>query len=201
MSSFSMSMGWDYISELRPPTGLLFILRWYIKNRVMVEWYWQGKTEELGEKYVPVPLCPQIPYRLIHVWTWTSMVRGQWLTTSAMAWSTFFRTYASTALAITESVKWSVITWKMFHVQEPHSNTIWISRISSWVWADSHMIKNITDSVTSTPDTCLRRYLCIFHAHRPMCHCSFSVFMWDFKFSRQQVWCSELSSGMYCRVK
>jgi hypothetical protein len=27
-----------------------------------VEWYWQGKTEGLGEKPVPVPLCPpQIP--------------------------------------------------------------------------------------------------------------------------------------------
>jgi hypothetical protein len=25
--------------------------------------------------------------------------------------------------------------------------------------------------------------------------------MSDFKFSRRQVWCSELSSGMYCRVK
>jgi hypothetical protein len=25
--------------------------------------------------------------------------------------------------------------------------------------------------------------------------------MWDFKFSWQRVWCSELSSGLYCRVK
>jgi hypothetical protein len=25
--------------------------------------------------------------------------------------------------------------------------------------------------------------------------------MWDFKFSRRRVWSSELSSGMYCRVK
>jgi hypothetical protein len=24
---------------------------------------------------------------------------------------------------------------------------------------------------------------------------------WDFKFSRRRVWCSELSSGMYCRAK
>jgi hypothetical protein len=30
-----------------------------------VEWNWQGNTEALGEKPVPVPLClPQIPYRL-----------------------------------------------------------------------------------------------------------------------------------------
>jgi hypothetical protein len=26
-------------------------------------------------------------------------------------------------------------------------------------------------------------------------------FLWDFKFSRRRVWCSELSSGLYCRVK
>jgi hypothetical protein len=25
--------------------------------------------------------------------------------------------------------------------------------------------------------------------------------MWDFKFSRRQVWCPELSCGIYCRVK
>jgi hypothetical protein len=25
--------------------------------------------------------------------------------------------------------------------------------------------------------------------------------VWDFKFSRRRVWCSELSSGIYCRVK
>jgi hypothetical protein len=29
----------------------------------------------------------------------------------------------------------------------------------------------------------------------------FNKIMWDFKFSRRRVWCSELSSGMYCRVK
>jgi hypothetical protein len=28
-----------------------------------------------------------------------------------------------------------------------------------------------------------------------------TVILWDFKFSRQWVWCSELSSGIYCRVK
>jgi hypothetical protein len=27
-----------------------------------------------------------------------------------------------------------------------------------------------------------------------------SVVLWDFKFSRQRVWCSELSSGIYCHV-
>jgi hypothetical protein len=33
--------------------------------RATVQWYWQGKTEERGEKPVPVPLCPtQIPHEL-----------------------------------------------------------------------------------------------------------------------------------------
>jgi hypothetical protein len=27
------------------------------------------------------------------------------------------------------------------------------------------------------------------------------LILWDFKFSRRRVWCSELSSGLYCRVK
>jgi hypothetical protein len=40
-----------------------------------------GKTEELGEKPVPVPLCPpQIPNGLIQAWTRVCMVRGWRLT-------------------------------------------------------------------------------------------------------------------------
>jgi hypothetical protein len=37
-----MSMGWGYVSELRPPTGLLFVPqgdKW--AWRIMVEWYRQ----------------------------------------------------------------------------------------------------------------------------------------------------------------
>jgi hypothetical protein len=45
-----------------------------------------GKTEDLREKPVPVPLCPpQIPHGLAWVWTWASGVRGWWLTVRAMA--------------------------------------------------------------------------------------------------------------------
>jgi hypothetical protein len=32
---------------------------------VNVEWCWQGKAEELGQKHVPLPLCPpQVPNRM-----------------------------------------------------------------------------------------------------------------------------------------
>jgi hypothetical protein len=54
--------------------------------RATVEWYWQGKTEELGEKPVPVPLCPpQIPHGLTRARTRDSAVRGRRLTTWVMA--------------------------------------------------------------------------------------------------------------------
>jgi hypothetical protein len=47
-----------YVSILRTPQ-MIWVLR------ATVEWYWQEKTEELGEKPVPVPLCPpKIPYGL-----------------------------------------------------------------------------------------------------------------------------------------
>jgi hypothetical protein len=40
--------------------------RWSVffsSNGALVEWNWQGKTEVLGEKPIPVPLCPpQIPH-------------------------------------------------------------------------------------------------------------------------------------------
>jgi hypothetical protein len=48
--------------------------------------YWLGKTEELGEKPVPLSLCPpQIPHGLTRARTRVSAVRGRRLTTWAMA--------------------------------------------------------------------------------------------------------------------
>jgi hypothetical protein len=53
---------------------------------------WQGKPEELGEKPVPVPLCPpQIPHGLTRARTWASAVRGRRLTTWVMARSQCLR--------------------------------------------------------------------------------------------------------------
>jgi hypothetical protein len=63
-----------YVSILRIPQ---MIWVWI----VTVE-YWQGKTEELGEKPVPMPLCPpQIPHGLTRSRTRASAVRGRRLTT------------------------------------------------------------------------------------------------------------------------
>jgi hypothetical protein len=55
-------------------------------NGAPVEWNWQGKTEVLGEKPVPVPLCPpQIPHGLTRDRTRASAVRAWRLTPWAMA--------------------------------------------------------------------------------------------------------------------
>jgi hypothetical protein len=50
------------------------------------EWYWQAKTKVLGEKSVPVPLCPpQIPHEVAWDWTQASEVRDLQATAWAMA--------------------------------------------------------------------------------------------------------------------
>jgi hypothetical protein len=49
--------GWRWVNEWM---NIFFLI--FGKLEPTVEWYWQGKTEDLREKTVPVPLCPpQIP--------------------------------------------------------------------------------------------------------------------------------------------
>jgi hypothetical protein len=50
-------MGWDYVSELLPLTDIVHPPGDTWVWSTTVEWHWQGKTEELGEKPVPAPLC------------------------------------------------------------------------------------------------------------------------------------------------
>jgi hypothetical protein len=46
------------------------------EHRDTVEWYWQGKTEKLGEKTLPVPVRPpEIPYWLSRVQSPTYAIR------------------------------------------------------------------------------------------------------------------------------
>jgi hypothetical protein len=76
---------------LAPKRGCPLTLAYYAFQmiwfwRATVEWYWQEKTEELGEKPVPVPICPpQIPHALNRARTRASAVRGRRLTTWSMA--------------------------------------------------------------------------------------------------------------------
>jgi hypothetical protein len=72
-----MSKEWDYVSELRPPIGLLFI------SQVIFEYGEPRRndigrgTEELGERAVPVPLCPpQVPHGRTLARNRASEVRG-----------------------------------------------------------------------------------------------------------------------------
>jgi hypothetical protein len=39
-----MSVRWGYVSELRPPTGLLFIPQMIRVWRASIEWYWNRRT-------------------------------------------------------------------------------------------------------------------------------------------------------------
>jgi hypothetical protein len=76
-------MGRDYVSELLPLADILLIPQMIWVWRAT--WLLTGKTEELGEKSVPVQLCPrQIPHALTRTRTRASAVRGRWLT----AWAT-----------------------------------------------------------------------------------------------------------------
>jgi hypothetical protein len=75
----SSTQAWmpTYVSILRIPQ-----MMWV--RRATVEGYWQGITDELGQKHVPVPLCPpQITYGLIRARTRASAVRGRRLRTGA----------------------------------------------------------------------------------------------------------------------
>jgi len=39
--------------------------------------HWQGKTETVGERPVPLPLCPlHISHGLVWVWTWAFVLKG-----------------------------------------------------------------------------------------------------------------------------
>jgi hypothetical protein len=82
-----ISIGWDCVSELLSLTDIVHPPRRQKSmenNSGMI--YWQGKTEKLGEKPVPVPLCPpQIPQELTRARTRDSARRARWLTAWAMA--------------------------------------------------------------------------------------------------------------------
>jgi hypothetical protein len=110
-------------------------------NGAPVEWNWQGKTEVLGEKPAPVPLClPHIPHGL----TRASAVRRRWLTAWTMArpntrsWS-----YTCDASLRLSSMwrKWSQLSrhvWLLdMEVQffMKRSRLLWCMY---WVWCDCH---------------------------------------------------------------
>jgi hypothetical protein len=79
-----MSMRWNCLSTaatnrpLAHPQDATWV--W----KATVEWCWQGKTEELGGKPVPVTLCPQIPYELTRARNLAFAVRGRRLTAWVM---------------------------------------------------------------------------------------------------------------------
>jgi hypothetical protein len=140
--------------------------------RATVEWYWQGKTEELGKKPVPVPLCPpQIPRGFTRARTRASAVRGRLLTTWAM--SRLEIEVTSSSFNISLLVLWPppFILCSLPH--EPHFRCCQC-RFGFWFYCPSFAATYFTWSQTNS----LKHGL----SYKVLC-------------------CSELSSGIYCCVK
>jgi hypothetical protein len=69
----------QFVMKMKRKINCFFFF--FPSNGAPVEWNWQGKTEVLGEKPVPVPLCPpQIPHGLTRDRTRASAVGGRRLT-------------------------------------------------------------------------------------------------------------------------
>jgi hypothetical protein len=104
--SFFMSMGWNHISELFPPTGLLFIPRWYMSVESHGEIILTGKTEKFREKYVSVPLRrPQNSNWMTRARTRASAMRGRRLTAWAIAQHFFIAYQCYLGGAITQAAR------------------------------------------------------------------------------------------------
>jgi hypothetical protein len=77
---------WGFLCNPEMKMTMIIIFCPFPNNGAPVEWNWQGKTEVLGEKPVPVPLCPQqIPHGLTRDRTRASAVGGRRLTAWAVA--------------------------------------------------------------------------------------------------------------------
>jgi hypothetical protein len=72
---------WGFLCNRVMKIIIIIIIIYFPSNGAPVEWKWQGKTESLGEKPVPVPLCPpKIPHGLTRDGTRASAVGGRRLT-------------------------------------------------------------------------------------------------------------------------
>jgi hypothetical protein len=55
--------------------------KWMNEYRTLVEWYWQEHLKYTKKNLSKLPLCPpQIQHGLAWDQTWSSMVKGLWLT-------------------------------------------------------------------------------------------------------------------------
>jgi hypothetical protein len=81
-------MAWDYISELRPPAGLMFIPQMIWVWSATMEWYWLGKTEKLGEN---LSQCQSVNHKSHMDWPAREPGSQRWKGRKVTAWvSEFF---------------------------------------------------------------------------------------------------------------
>jgi hypothetical protein len=114
-------------------TMMIIIFCPFPSNGAPVEWNWQGKTEVLGEKPVPAPLCPpQIPHGLTRDWTRASAVIGRLLTAWAMARPTIVsRSRNVYTYSVSLTARYHIIRREHFYsnvtrpIILPHFKQIW----------------------------------------------------------------------------
>jgi len=104
--------------------------RWMNEYGAMLEWYWQGKTEVMGENLAALSICsPQIPHERMQHWVWTQGFR-----VLEVDWS-------STRLSVSDSnmatVDWLVIESNVVSVNQPvvweRMNVLQRSCLPAWV--------------------------------------------------------------------
>jgi hypothetical protein len=90
--------------------------------------------------------------------------------------------------------------WIHFQDSEWHSRWLQKHKLpqhSSWTWRTAPWLRiHLRNERIST---C--RHLETVNVSKNGEYLTFWLIVWDFKFSLRRVWCSELSSGIYCRVK
>jgi hypothetical protein len=97
-----------------------------------------GKIKVLGEKSVPVPLCPpQIPHGPTRNWTQASAVRCRRLTAWAMA-RPFFSNLSSIFLS-KRSPLHGAIAYHSDSVQSCNIHTLFLQNSPCWVQRDNHL--------------------------------------------------------------
>jgi hypothetical protein len=53
----SMEYFWNDTDRVKPKYSEKNVLKYEVEYAILLEWYWQGETEVLGEKHVLVPVC------------------------------------------------------------------------------------------------------------------------------------------------
>jgi hypothetical protein len=121
---------WGLLCSPTMKMKMMIIFCPFPSNGAPVEWNLQRKTEELGEKPVPVPLCPpQISHGLTRDRTRTSAVGGRRLTAWAMARPTVVTEDSVQISSVSQGkTRYWILAFGVQRLQlAPSSRPLWLS--------------------------------------------------------------------------